>query len=206
MPGVMSHVGLLTNGDISIGARVKFVDDVIGLLNNGTSEYMFGSLPDSLIFSGDDMLASKFDVKPIDEHMSTFPKWHDVFIDTMFKGVASAFDINCGGGQLAPFGDPTVAFPDIKLASGLTISEFVTNLALLPASLPKLFDIDEDFLIEFTAKFPGGLLPPNVPAPEIPFVPPPTLPTVEVPIIEGIKPSFDIQALPTFMFTPPIPP
>lgn len=206
MAGVMTHVGLLENGTISDEARQAFVDLTNLLIGNGTGDFLFGSLPSPIVVSGNSLLANAFNITPIEKHQETFPAWHKIFIDTMYEKTAVALDVNCGGGNLAPFGDPTVAFPDLKLRAGVGIPDFLIGLPALPVSLPDLFDIDPDFLLDFTVNFPTALIPPNIPIPGIPFVPPPTLPAISLPTIPGISLPFDLPSLPSFLFTPPIPP
>ena len=202
----MTHVGLLQGGLISNEARQGYVDTVNLLLSNGTGDFLFGGLPDPVIVPGNAFFAESFAIEPIEKHQETFPVWHQIFIDTMFEKTAVAMDVNCGGGQLAPFGDPTVAFPDLKLKAGIGIPDFLIKLPLLPISLPDLFDIDVDFLADFTLNFPAGLLPPNIPIPAIPFLPPPSLPSIGLPTLPGIDLPFDLPSLPTFLFSPAIPP
>ena len=206
MSGVMTHVGLLQGGLVSNDARQSFVDLTNVLLANGTADFLFGGLPEPVVVPGNAFLAQSFNIKPIEKHAQTFPVWHQIFIDTMFEKTAVAMDVNCGGGQLAPFGDPTIAFPNLKLRAGIGIPDFLIKLPLLPASLPDLFDISPEFLLEFTANFPAGLLPPNIPIPSIPFLPPPTLPAIGLPAISGIDLPFDLPSMPSFLFSPAIPP
>lgn len=199
----MTHVGLLQGGLVSNAARQSFVDTVNLLLVNGTGDFLFGGLPDPVIVPGNSFFAESFTIEPIEKHQETFPTWHQIFIDTMFEKTADAMDVNCGGGLLAPFGDPTIAFPDLKLRSGIGIPDFLIKLPLLPITLPDLFEISPDFLLEFTTSFPTKLLPPNIPIPSIPFVPPPALPSIQFPAIPGIGLPFDIQSLPTLLGAPP---
>jgi len=202
--GILTHVGLLEGDKITPAARQAFVDAVNLLLQNGTSNFLYGGLPSELKVPGSELLSKSFNITPIEKHQQTFPAWHQTFIDTMFEKTAVALDVECGAGLIAPFGDPTVILPDLKLKAGIGIPEFVILMPGLPVTLPELFDI-EITLPELIAEFSAKVAIPNIPLP--PFLPLPEIPPVNIPIPPfPLLPKWNIPAVQLYFNIPPIPP
>lgn len=207
MAGIMTHVGLLDGGTLTPAARQSFVDETIGLLENGTSDFLFGGLPVDLQFQGNPALAEGFKRDSIDEHQAAFPRFHQVWLDEMYQQIAIQFDVPCGVGSLKPaFIDPTVLFPDLKLKVGVGLPDLLVPPT--PA-LVSIFDLDAaaalQFPLDLTAKLPTVVaeLPPLPPIPPLPpvVIPPlPPVPELNVDIDAAVKfnASLNLPTIPPF--------
>lgn len=215
---ILTTVGLLQGGLISDAARQKFVDDTNTLLLNGNGDFLFGALPDAVIFEGNGFLSDSFNIQPITKHQQTFPVWHQIFIDKMYQDTANALDID-GSTPLAPVLDYTVPFAGFGFPlRDLTLPEFAAGMAIpdptFQAQLQFFFDIDiGDLNLDLLLQLPTLIPPPLPPLPPFPALPPlpldfsfdlplgfdlptPQIPNLVLPPIPPIGFDLDIPTLP----------
>jgi hypothetical protein len=203
MPGIMTHVGLLENSSLSEGARSSYIDEVAFLLENGTNDFLFSSLPEDLKFEGNKELADSFKRDSLQEHQSTYPRYHQTWLDELYQQTATQFDIDCGAGSLKPaIIDPTVLFPDLKLKANVTLGDLLVPPT--PA-LANIFELDADAALKFVTDLPINLAAKvALPIPTPP--PPPQLPTVEIPSVDIQTPDVTLETQVKFNASLKVPP
>lgn len=211
---ILTTVGLLQGGEISDASRGSFVDDVNTLLLNGSGGFLLGGLPDPAVFKGDGFLHTSFAVQPLQKHIETFPVWHQVFIDTMFRDVANALDVD-GSTPLSPVLDYTLPFAAFGFPlKDLTLPQFAAGMAIpdptFQTQFEFFFDVDPNdltpqLLLDIAASIPL----PSVPIPPIPPIPPlpadfaANIPNVGIPQLP--MPNLQLPPIPPFAFNITLP-